>query len=100
TRKEAKQFIERYFESYPGVKKYMDEIVQEAKHKGYVTTIMKRRRYLPDITSRNFNVRSFAERTAMNTPIQGSAEDIIKKAMIDLQRELKNKNIKANLIFQ
>src|SRR5699024_3585001 len=70
TSKEAKQYIDRYFESYPGVKKFMDEIVQEAKHKGYVTTIMKRRRYLPDITSRIFNVRSFAERTAMNTPIQ------------------------------
>src|SRR5690625_7910414 len=61
---------------------------------------MNRRRYLPDITSRNFNQRSFAERTAMNTPIQGSAADIIKKAMIDLQRELKNKNFKANLLLQ
>src|SRR5699024_3787217 len=79
SRKEAKTFIERYFASYPSVKAYMDEIVQEAKQKGYVTTLMKRRRYLPDITSRNFNRRSFAERTAMNTPIQGSAADIIKK---------------------
>lgn len=79
TRKEAKQFIERYFNSYPSVKEYMDDIVVEAKQKGYVTTLMNRRRYLPDITSRNFNVRSFAERTAMNTPIQGSAADIIKK---------------------
>src|SRR5690625_5681903 len=71
TRKEAKQFIERYFAIYPGVASYMKEIVQEAKHQGFVTTIMNRRRYLPEITSRNFNQRSFAERTAMNTPIQG-----------------------------
>src|SRR5699024_122368 len=84
TRKEAKAFIDRYFESYPGVKSYREEIVQTARHKGYVTTLMKRRRYLPEITSRNFNMRSFAERTAMNTPIQGSAADIIKKAMLDL----------------
>src|SRR5699024_11152913 len=88
TRKEAKQFIDKYFSIYPGVKEYMQEIVQEAKHKGYVSTIMNRRRYLPDITSRNFNQRSFAERTAMNTPIQGSAADIIKKAMIDLSNRL------------
>src|SRR5699024_9590688 len=79
TRKEAAQFIERYFISYPGVKEYMSEIVLEAKQTGYVSTIMKRRRYLPEINSRNFNIRSFAERTAMNTPIQGSAADIIKK---------------------
>ncbi|MFD2627921.1 DNA polymerase I [Oceanobacillus kapialis] len=100
TRKEAKQFIDRYLESYPGVKAYMDEIVQEAKHKGYVTTLMKRRRYLPDITSRNFNLRSFAERTAMNTPIQGSAADIIKKAMIDLREKLKTENMQARMLLQ
>ncbi len=100
TRKEAKQFIERYFESYPGVKAYMDDIVQEAKHKGYVSTLMKRRRYLPEITSRNFNVRSFGERTAMNTPIQGSAADIIKKAMIDLYEKLKEDKLQARLLLQ
>lgn len=100
TRKEAKKFIERYFESYPGVKAYMDEIVQEAKHQGYVTTLMKRRRYLPDITSRNFNLRSFAERTAMNTPIQGSAADIIKKAMIDLHEKLKEEKLQARILLQ
>src|SRR5690625_3010879 len=87
TRTEAGQFIDRYFETYPGVKTYMDEIVVEAKQKGYVTTLMNRRRYLPEITSRNFNQRSFAERTAMNTPIQGTAADIIKKAMIDLHEK-------------
>ncbi|MFD1038095.1 DNA polymerase I [Virgibacillus byunsanensis] len=100
TRKEAKKFIERYFESYPGVKTYMEEIVQEAKHKGYVSTLMKRRRYLPDITNRNFNLRSFAERTAMNTPIQGSAADIIKKAMIDLHGKLKEENLEARMLLQ
>ncbi|MEN2765591.1 DNA polymerase I [Ornithinibacillus xuwenensis] len=100
TRKEAKQFIDRYLESYPGVKAYMDDIVQEAKQKGYVTTLMNRRRYLPDITSRNFNLRSFAERTAMNTPIQGTAADIIKKAMIDLDEKLKEEKLKARVLLQ
>ncbi|HLR02459.1 MAG TPA: DNA polymerase I [Virgibacillus sp.] len=100
TRKEAKAFIERYFESYPGVKTYMDEIVQTAKHNGFVTTLMNRRRYLPEITSRNFNLRSFAERTAMNTPIQGSAADIIKQAMIDLSEALKKENVQARMLLQ
>ncbi|GAA0429444.1 DNA polymerase I [Lentibacillus halophilus] len=100
TRKEAKQFIDRYFESYPDVKRYMDDIVQQAKHQGYVTTLMKRRRYLPDITSRNFNRRSFAERTAMNTPVQGSAADIIKRAMIDLNHTLKDENMHARMLLQ
>ncbi|MGG6433638.1 DNA polymerase I [Anoxybacillus sp. D401a] len=100
TRKEAAEFIERYFHSYPGVKKYMEEIVQDAKQKGYVTTLLHRRRYLPDITSSNFNVRSFAERTAMNTPIQGSAADIIKKAMIDLATRLHEERLQARLLLQ
>ncbi|RPF55388.1 DNA polymerase I [Aquisalibacillus elongatus] len=99
-RKEAGQFIEKYFESYPGVKQYMDDIVQQAKRDGYVETIMKRRRYLPDITSRNFNKRSFAERTAMNTPIQGSAADVIKKAMIDVMDQLNQSNINATMLLQ
>ncbi|RCW66324.1 DNA polymerase I [Saliterribacillus persicus] len=100
TRKEAKRFIDRYLESYPGVQDYMKEIIQEAKQKGYVTTLMKRRRYLPDITSRNFNVRSFAERTAMNTPIQGTAADIIKVAMIELNRRLKAEKLEARMLLQ
>ncbi|QHS22984.1 DNA polymerase I [Virgibacillus sp. MSP4-1] len=100
TRKEAKAFIEAYFESFPGVKKYMDEIVKEAKQNGYVQTIMNRRRYLPEINSRNFNRRSFAERTAMNTPIQGSAADIIKKAMIDLAARLEEERFEAKLLLQ
>lgn len=100
TRKEAKSFIERYFASYPGVKAYMDEVVKKAKQDGFVTTLMQRRRYLPEITSRNFNQRSFAERTAMNTPIQGSAADIIKKAMIDLDHALKQEQCQAKMLLQ
>lgn len=100
TRKEAGEFIERYLESYPGVKEYMDEIVKDAKQKGYVQTLLHRRRYIPEITSRNFNLRSFAERTAMNTPIQGSAADIIKKAMIDMAERLKEEGLKSRLLLQ
>ncbi|WP_456278038.1 DNA polymerase I [Bacillus sp. AK128] len=100
TRKEAGVFIEKYLESFPGVQQYMTDIVHEAKQTGYVTTLMQRRRYIPDITSRNFNLRSFAERTAMNTPIQGSAADIIKKAMIDLAEALKEEGLRARLLLQ
>jgi DNA polymerase I len=100
TRKEAGQFIDRYLATYPGVKEYMDDIIHSAKQKGYVTTVMQRRRYLPEITSRNFNIRSFAERTAMNTPIQGSAADIIKKAMIDMADALKDQGLKTRLLLQ
>ena len=100
TRKEAAAFIERYFASFPGVRKYMDDTVQSAKKDGFVTTIMKRRRYLPDITSSNFNLRSFAERTAMNTPIQGSAADIIKKAMIDMAEALERESMQTRMLLQ
>jgi DNA polymerase I len=100
TRKEAGKFIDRYLNSYPGVKEYMDDIVQVAKQQGFVTTLMQRRRYIPEITSRNFNLRSFAERTAMNTPIQGSAADIIKKAMIDMADALKTHGLKTRLLLQ
>ena len=100
TRKEAATFIDNYLQSFPGVKEYMDSIVEEAKKKGFVTTILNRRRYLPEITSSNFNLRSFAERTAMNTPIQGSAADIIKKAMIDMAARLKDEGLQAKLLLQ
>ncbi|MEK9199088.1 DNA polymerase I [Ureibacillus sp. FSL E2-3493] len=100
TRKEAGEFIDKYLQSFPGVKEYMDRIVQEAKLNGFVTTILNRRRYLPDITSRNFNLRSFAERTAMNTPIQGSAADIIKKAMIDMDARLKQEGLQTKMLLQ
>jgi DNA polymerase I len=100
TRKEAGLFIDRYLTSYPGVKEYMDDIIHSARQKGYVTTLLQRRRYIPEITARNFNIRSFAERTAMNTPIQGSAADIIKKAMIDMAEALKDYGLKTRLLLQ
>ena len=100
TRKEAATFIENYLASFPGVKGYMDSIVEQAKKHGYVTTILNRRRYLPEINSSNFNLRSFAERTAMNTPIQGSAADIIKKAMIHMDARLREENMQAKLLLQ
>lgn len=100
TRKEAAEFIENYLKSFPGVKRFMDDAIQGAKEKGYVTTIMNRRRYLPEITSSNFNLRGFAERTAMNTPIQGSAADIIKKAMIDMDHELEERGLKTKMLLQ
>ena len=99
-RKEAAEFIDKYLSSFPGVKEYMDEIVKTAKKQGYVTTLMNRRRYLPEIKSANFNVRSFAERTAMNTPIQGSAADIIKQAMIDMNKRLKEEGLKTRMLLQ
>lgn len=100
TRKEAKTFIDRYFESYPGVKDYMESVVENARERGYVTTMLNRRRYLPELTSRNFNLRSFAERTAMNTPIQGSAADIIKKAMVDMAEQLEQQQMTSTLLLQ
>ena len=101
TRKEAAAFISAYLESFPGVKQYMDDIVSEAKLKGFVTTLMNRRRYLPEITSSNFNIRGFAERTAMNTPIQGSAADIVKKAMIDMAARLEAEGfLKTRMLLQ
>lgn len=99
-RKEANQFIKRYLSEYAGVATFMDEIVQLAKKQGYVTTMFHRRRDLPDIYSNNFNIRSFAERTAMNTPIQGTAADIIKVAMVRLDQEMTARNLKAKLLLQ
>jgi len=98
--KEAKQFIDRYFETYPKVKAYMDNVIKEAKEQGYVTTLLGRRRYLPQIHSRNYGERSFAERTAMNTPIQGTAADIIKHAMIEVDRRIKEKGLKSRMLLQ
>ncbi len=100
TRKEAGIFIDRYLESFPGVRNFMKDIVMDAKQKGYVSTLLHRRRYIPEINSRNFNIRSFAERTAMNTPIQGSAADIIKKAMIDMYKKLEQEELKTRLLLQ
>lgn len=99
-RKEAKEYIDSYLKNYKMVKQYMDDIIKIGKEKGYVETILNRRRYVPELKSRNFNVRSFGERVAMNTPIQGSAADIIKVAMVKVYEELKNKNLKSKLILQ
>lgn len=100
TRKEAKIFIDDYLASFPGVKQYMSDIVKDAKANGYVETLLHRRRYIPDITSRNFNLRGFAERTAMNTPIQGSAADIIKLAMVKFNKQVQHTSYKAKLLLQ
>ena len=100
SRKEAKAYIETYFERYPGIKDYMESVVREARDKGYVETLFKRRREIPDINSRNFNVRGFAERTAINSPIQGSAADILKIAMIHLDQALERGAYKTKMLLQ
>ena len=100
SRKEAAGYIESYFARYTGVKKYMEEIVAKAREQGYVSTLMGRRRYLPDIRHSNFNLRSFAERTAINTPIQGTAADIMKKAMIDVAHALESAGCKSRILLQ
>lgn len=100
TRKEAGQFIEQYFSVFKGVRKYMDDIIAQAKRDGYVTTLLDRRRYLPEIRSSNFNLRSFAERTAMNTPIQGTAADIIKLAMVHMDEALRERGLKSRMLLQ
>ncbi|MFA9468319.1 DNA polymerase I [Streptococcus sp. E24BD] len=100
TRKAAKDYIDTYFERFPGIKRYMDEMVAQAKEQGYVETLFHRRRELPDIHSRNFNVRSFAERTAINSPIQGSAADILKVAMINLDKTLTAGGYQARMLLQ
>ena len=100
SRKRAKEYIEDYLDTYPNIKKYMKRIVEKAKEDGYVKTIFNRRRYVPEITSKNFNVRSFGERVALNTPIQGSAADIIKFAMINTYLNLKKAKIDAKIVLQ
>ncbi|AWB44086.1 DNA polymerase I [Paenibacillus sp. CAA11] len=100
TRKEAAKFIDQYFDVFQGVRRYMDEIVREAKRDGYVKTLLERRRYLPEINASNFNIRSFAERTAMNTPIQGTAADIIKLAMVRMDESLRKHNLRSRMLLQ
>lgn len=99
-RKESKLYIDNYLENYKNVKKYMEDIVVEGKENGYVETILHRRRYIPELKAKNFNIRSFGERIAMNTPIQGSAADIIKIAMVNVYSELKKRKLKSKLILQ
>ncbi len=99
-REDAEDFIENYFEVVPGVREYIDSIVETARRDGYVTTIMNRRRYIPDINSPNFGVRRFAERTAINTPIQGSAADLIKMAMIQIDEKIAGLGMRSVMILQ
>ena len=100
TRKEASEYIERYFETYPGIKEFLDKLVEDGKKQGYVTTMFGRRRPVPELSSSNFMQRSFGERVAMNSPIQGTAADIIKIAMIRVNEGLKSQGLKSRLILQ
>ena len=97
---EARNFINKYFETYPEVKTYMDEVVETCKKQGYVSTLLNRKRYIPTINDKNFMVRQQAQRYAMNTPIQGTGADILKLAMIEVDKALKEKNLKSQMILQ
>ena len=97
---EAKEYIETYFKRFPGIRRYMDEVVAQAKERGYVETLMHRRRALPELAASNFNTRSFGERVARNMPIQGTAADVIKLAMVRVDERLHKENLKAKLILQ
>lgn len=99
-RKAAKEYIDNYLSHFVGIKNYMAEEIKRGKEEGYVETIFKRRRYIPELNAKNFNIRSFGERIALNTPIQGSAADIIKIAMVKVYNELKKRNMKSKLIIQ
>ena len=97
---EAKAYMEAYFATFPGVRKYMDEVIEKAKETGYVETVFRRRRDLPELKSSNFNMRSFGERVALNAPIQGTAADIIKLAMIRVRDRLKAEGLEGRLVLQ
>jgi len=100
SRSEAGEYIDRYFQRYRGVKEYQESVISLAKKQGYVTTLLGRRRYLPEITSRNWNRRQFAERMAMNTPVQGSAADLIKLAMLAVERRLRGEGLNTRMLLQ
>ena len=100
TPKEAKMFIDNYFESYPGIKEYMNKTIEKAYNDGYVKTLMGRRRYIEELKNKNVFIKKSGERIALNTPIQGTSADIIKKAMIDISKEFKKRNIKSKMILQ
>ena len=100
SRKKAEQYIEQYLEKYKGVKEFMDKIVEKAKEQGYVETLFHRRRYIPELSSNNYMVRQFGARAAMNTPIQGTAADIMKIAMIEVNKKLEEEKLNAKLILQ
>ena len=100
SRKEAKVYIEQYLEKYNGIQKFMENIVEEAKEKGFVETLFHRRRYLPELKSSSYMVRQFGQRAAMNTPIQGTAADIMKIAMIEVFNRLKQNNLQSKIVLQ
>ena len=100
SRKEAAEYIDQYFRTYPKVKEFLDKLVEDAKRDGYITTMFGRRRPIPELSSSNFMQRSFGERVAMNSPIQGTAADIMKIAMIKVWEALKEANLKSKLILQ
>src|SRR5690606_12046488 len=97
---EGREFIDRYFERFPGVRQYLDAQIELARAQGYVQTLTGRRRYIPEISSRNFNIRSFGERVATNAPIQGTAADLIKIAMIDIHRTFREQGSSARMLLQ
>ena len=100
SRTEARQLIDSYFQTYPAVKRYMDQSIDDARQRGYIETLFGRRRYLPDINSRNAVVRGYAERNAINAPIQGTAADIIKVAMIAIERRFRTEQLRSKMILQ
>jgi DNA polymerase-1 len=100
SRKEAAEYIENYFATYPGIKVFLDDAVETGKTKGYVTTLFGRRRPIPELSSGNFMQRSFGERVAMNSPIQGTAADIMKIAMIAVNKRIKEEGLKSKLVLQ
>lgn len=99
-RKKAKQYIEEYLTQYEGIKEFMENITKKAKEQGYVETLFNRRRYIPELNSNNYMVRQFGSRVAMNTPIQGTAADIMKLAMIEVEKQIEEKNWKTKLVLQ
>lgn len=100
SRKQAKQYIEEYLEQYTGIKEFMENVTKEATEEGYVETLFHRRRYIPELKSNNYMVRQFGSRAAMNTPIQGTAADIMKIAMINVLKEIKNRGLKSKIVLQ
>ena len=100
SRKQAKKYIDEYLTEYEGIKKFMDNVIEKAKEQGYVETLFNRRRYIPELKSNNYMVRQFGNRAAMNTPIQGTAADIMKIAMINVHKELLEKNLKSKIVLQ
>ena len=100
SRKKAKEYIDQYLEKYSGIKSFMETIVEEAKENGYVETLYHRKRYVPELKSNNYMVRQFGSRVAMNTPIQGTAADIMKIAMINVYNKLKEEGLKSKIVVQ